>query len=192
MKTQWNIFMAFFRAGILGYGGGPASIPLVYKEVVERYKWMDDEEFGDILALGNTLPGPIATKLAGYIGYRVSGYLGMTVGLIASVLPTVFLMILLLTSLDSIKEFDWVNGMIAAVIPVVGVMMATLTWQFFNKAQQGLGWLTTIIMSAVIFLLLAIVDVHPAIIIAVLLFIALVKKDKVEEKEQKREEGTGT
>ncbi len=61
---QWRIFLAFFRVGMLGYGGGPASIPLVHKEVVDHYKWMTDEEFGDVLALGNTLPGPIVTKLA--------------------------------------------------------------------------------------------------------------------------------
>ena len=74
---QADIFMAFFRVGILGYGGGPSSIPLVHKEVVDKYKWMDTDEFGDVLALGNALPGPIATKMAGYIGYRVGGILGM-------------------------------------------------------------------------------------------------------------------
>lgn len=57
---------------MLGYGGGPGSIPLIHKEVVDKYEWMSDEDFGDLLALANTLPGPIATKLAGYIGHRVS------------------------------------------------------------------------------------------------------------------------
>ena len=69
--TQWQLFLAFFRVGMLGYGGGPSSIPLVHQEVVKKYGWMDDDEFADVLALGNTLPGPIATKMAGYIGYRV-------------------------------------------------------------------------------------------------------------------------
>lgn len=67
----------FFRVGMLGFGGGPSSIPLVHKEVVEKYKWMNDDEFSDVLALGNALPGPIATKMAGYIGFRVGGFLGM-------------------------------------------------------------------------------------------------------------------
>jgi chromate transporter len=64
---QIQLFFAFFRVGMLGYGGGPSSIPLVHKEVVEKYKWMNDDEFADVLALGNALPGPIATKMAGYI-----------------------------------------------------------------------------------------------------------------------------
>lgn len=188
MKTQWNIFIAFFRVGMLGYGGGPSSIPLVHKEVVDKYKWMNAEEFGDILALGNTLPGPIATKLAGYIGYRVSGVIGMINAIIASILPTIILMIVLLNSLSSIKEFDWVKGMTAAVIPVVGVMLAVLTWQFFEKAVKGMGWLQTGIMSIIIFLSLYLLNIHPGIIIGILLVLALVQKDKV--KRQDRKEGS--
>ena len=59
MKLYVDLFIAFFRSGIFGFGGGPSAIPLVHKEVVGTYKWMDDEQFSNILALGNTLPGPI-------------------------------------------------------------------------------------------------------------------------------------
>lgn len=182
MKTNWQLFLAFFRVGILGYGGGPASIPLIHKEVVDTYKWMKDEEFGDMLALANTLPGPIATKLAGYIGYRVSGVLGMLFALIATILPTVLLLIILLSTLASFKDINWVKGMTAAVIPVVGMMMATLTWQFFDKAKKGMGWVQTLIMTAVIFVLLFFLNVHPGIIIAVLIVAALVIRDKKRDK----------
>ncbi|OZU88165.1 chromate transporter [Virgibacillus indicus] len=183
MQTQWNIFIAFFRVGILGYGGGPGSIPLIHKEVVDKYNWMDAEEFGDLLALANTLPGPIATKLSGYIGYRVSGFWGMMNAVFATMFPTIILMIVLLTSLSSIKEFDWVQGMVAAVIPVVGVMLAVLTWQFLDKAGKGMGWLQTGIMGLIIFVLLQLLTIHPGIIIGALLLIALFKKDKSTAKE---------
>ncbi|WP_188455374.1 chromate transporter [Virgibacillus oceani] len=182
MKKHWDIFIAFFRIAMLGYGGGPGSIPLIHKEVVDKYKWMSDEDFGDILALANTLPGPIATKLAGYIGYRVSGFWGMLNAILVTILPTIVLMIVLLTSLSSIKDLHWVNGMTAAVIPVVGVMLAVLTWQFFHKAVQGMGWLQTSMMSVVIFVLLYVAGVHPGILIGLLLVAALVKKDKSEQK----------
>lgn len=191
MKTQWQIFVAFFRVGLLGYGGGPSSIPLVYKEVVERYKWMDDEEFGDIIALGNALPGPIITKTSGYIGYRIAGVLGMLNAIVSSCLPTILAMIILLKSLHSIKEFNWVNGMIAAVIPVVGMMMATLTWQFFSKAKQSLGWVKTIVMCIILFFLLQVMGIHPAWIIAVLLVIALVQRDQPKN-EDTGSRGTGS
>lgn len=61
MMIYWEIFLAFFIPGILGYGGGPASIPLVENEVVHRYGWLSVSEFSEVLALGNALPGPIAT-----------------------------------------------------------------------------------------------------------------------------------
>ncbi|WP_077597215.1 chromate transporter [Oceanobacillus kimchii] len=173
MKKHWHIFIAFFRVGMLGFGGGPASIPLIQKEVVQKYHWMDDEEFSDILAIANTLPGPVATKLAGYIGYRVSGWIGMLNSLIASVIPTVILLIILLRTLSGISEFDWVKGMTAAVIAVVGMMMAVLTWQFIQKAGKGLGWIITIIMIIIMFILLQVIHIHPGIVIAVLLILAL-------------------
>lgn len=175
---QWHLFIAFFRVGMLGYGGGPGSIPLIHKEVVENYKWMSDEDFGDLLALSNTLPGPIATKLAGYIGHRVSGIVGMLNAVLASIIPTIFLMIILLSSLSSIKDVAWVEGMTAAVIPVVAMMLAVLTWQFFDKARKGMGWTQTLVMSAVIFILFQFLNVHPGIIIGVLILMALLKKDK--------------
>ncbi|ASK62162.1 chromate transporter [Virgibacillus phasianinus] len=187
MRTHWDLFIAFFRIGMLGYGGGPGSIPLIHKEVVEKYKWMDDEDFGDLLALANTLPGPIATKLAGYIGHNVSGFWGMINAVLATIIPTIALMIILLTSLSSIDDLPWVQGMTAAVIPVVGMMLAVLTWQFLNKAGKGMGWLQTGIMSVVIFALLYFLNVHPGIVIGVLLIIALVMKDK-SKKEEKTED----
>ena len=183
MKSQWDIFIAFFRVGMLGFGGGPASIPLVRKEAVEKYKWMDEEEFIDVLAISNTLPGPIATKIAGYIGYRVSGWLGMINALVASVLPTLIMVIILLRTLSEVREFDWVKGMTAAVVAVVGMMMAVLTWQFLYKAGKGLGWLTAIMMLAVIFVLLNYLHIHPGIVIGVLLLIAFILPVKKEEKE---------
>lgn len=179
---QKDIFLAFFRVGMLGYGGGPSAIPLVQKEVVSRYKWMDSEEFGDILALANALPGPIATKLAGYIGYRVGGWTGMLNAIAASVLPTIFLMILLLTSLNAFKDKPWVRGAASAVVPVVAVMLLTMTWEFFRKSMDSsLGKVWTIIILIGSFILLEALDVHPAIIIFTLLLGALLKPDKNKE-----------
>ncbi|MEC8936205.1 MAG: chromate transporter, partial [Pseudomonadota bacterium] len=51
---QTALFWAFFRVGIFGFGGGPAMIPLVRAEVVTRHQWLTDEEFADVLAIGNT------------------------------------------------------------------------------------------------------------------------------------------
>jgi chromate transporter len=180
--TYLNLFLAFFRSGMLGYGGGPSSIPLVHKEVVGKYKWMNDEEFGDVLALGNTLPGPIATKMAGYIGYRVAGFLGLAIALLATILPTIILMILLLTSLREFKDQPWVQGMTKGVIPVVAVMLAVLTWQFYDSSKKSLGLKISLIHIFAGVLLLQFLGVHPGIVIGLLLAYALFGPVKKEEK----------
>lgn len=175
---QRDLFLAFFRVGILGYGGGPSSIPLVHKEVVDKYKWMDADEFGDILALGNALPGPIATKMAGYIGFRVGGVLGMVNALCATMIPTIILMIFLLTALNSYKDQPWVKGMAEAVVPVVAVMLGVLTWDFIKKSGKSkLGWKWTGVSLIASLVLLQFLHVHPALLILILLVGALVKKD---------------
>ncbi|MBM7606544.1 chromate transporter [Metabacillus crassostreae] len=187
-----QIFLAFFRVGMLGYGGGPSSIPLVHKEVVDKYKWMNDDEFADVLALGNTLPGPIATKMAGYIGYRVAGVLGLINATLSTIIPTIILMIVLLTTITSIKDYPWVQGMTAAVVPVVGVMLATLTWDFFKKSQQSLGWIKSLAFICFSFLLMEILGLHPAILIGILLLAAVLKKDKGPDKDRDFERGNAS
>ncbi|MGM0902786.1 MAG: chromate transporter [Bacillota bacterium] len=185
---QKDIFLAFLRVGLLGYGGGPSSIPLVHKEVVEKYKWMNTDEFSDILALGNALPGPVATKMAGYIGYRVGGVLGMLNALIASVVPTIILLVILLTSLNAYKNEPWVKGMAEAVVPVVTVMLAVLTWGFVKKSGESpLGWGWSVGLILVSFFLLEILHLHPAILIFVLLAGALLKGNSTEKEKNKEQ-----
>lgn len=180
---QWNLFIAFFRVGMLGYGGGPSSIPLVHKEVVEKYEWLTDDDFSDILALANTLPGPIATKMAGYIGYRVAGFVGMLNAVLATIIPTITLMIVLITSLNSFREEPWVNGMTQAVVPVVGVMLAKLTYDFFKKAQSNLGWVAAGVLGVASLLLMEWLHVHPGLLIFALLLYALLRPSKKREEQ---------
>ena len=173
--VQRDLFMAFFRVGMLGYGGGPSSIPLVYKEVVEKYGWMTPEEFSDTLCIGNTLPGPIATKMGGYIGYRVGGWLGMFNALAATTLPTIFLMIVLLTSLASVRHLPWVEGMTRGVVPVIAVMLGVLTWDFVRRSLTTLGSTGAVILLAVSFVFTQTLNLHPALIIGALILFALLK-----------------
>ncbi|MCH6268867.1 chromate transporter [Neobacillus citreus] len=183
MKQYLDLFVAFFRSGMLGFGGGPSAIPLVHKEVVGTFKWMNDEEFGDTLALANALPGPINTKMAGYIGYRVAGILGLFTAILSSILPTIALMIILLTSLSAFKDQPWVQGMTKAVVPVVGVMLAVLTWQFFQNGQKGMGWKGNLAMVVVSFVIMEILGIHPGVLIAGLLAWALFGREKKAETE---------
>lgn len=169
--------MAFFRIGIFGFGGGPSMIPLVYQEVVKRHEWMDDDAFADVLAIGNTLPGPIASKMAGYIGFRVAGTLGAIIALIAVIVPVIFAMIALLGIFSRYGDQRWVQGMGQGVVPVVMVMMAQLTLDFFNKSRAGLGIIATLIMGAIAGGLIYGLGIHPGLVIGAILIAALLRPD---------------
>jgi chromate transporter len=161
----WEIFLAFFIPGILGYGGGPASIPLVENEVVDRYGWLTVNEFSEVLALGNGLPGPIATKMAGYIGYEQGGILGAAVGVFATVAPSLILMIALLGLLMKFKNSPKVKKMTNLVRPTIAVLLGIMTWGFISNSYEGVGLLQTIIIGGLSYLLLQKLKVHPVYVI---------------------------
>lgn len=173
LKTNADLFAAFFRVGILGFGGGPSAIPLFHAEAVKKYDWMTEDEFSDTLALANTMPGPIATKMAGYIGYRIGGIVGSMTALIALVVPTVLMMILLLGALQQFKGVEWVNSMSAAVVPVVAVMLGVMTWDFVKKSGQSLGWPRAALLLGISVLLMEILHIHPVVLIIGILLIVL-------------------
>ncbi|EPJ47626.1 MAG: chromate transporter [Osedax symbiont Rs1] len=177
MAKQWQIFLAFLRIGIFGFGGGPSMIPLFYKEVVDKYQWMTAAEFSDTLAIGNTLPGPIATKMAGYIGYRVGGIAGCINAVLANIVPSIIAMILMLTILSEHKDQAWVQGMGLGVLPVVVVMMAKLTWDFFDKSCSNFGVPGTLVIAGLSFIAIVLLNLHPGLIILSLLLVALLRKE---------------
>ncbi|WNL38147.1 chromate transporter [Halomonas sp. PAMB 3232] len=167
------LFWAFFRVGIFGFGGGPSMIPLVHAEVVKRHAWLTDEEFADVLAIGNTLPGPIATKIPGYIGYRVGGTAGCLMSVLAVIGPMIVAMIVMLGVFSRYRDVGWIRGMGQAVIPVVMIMMGQLTWDFWEKSKASLGWLISIAIALVAGGLIYGLGVHPGLIIGALLASAL-------------------
>lgn len=162
----WQIFLAFFIPGILGYGGGPASIPLIENEVVDRYEWLTVSEFSEVLALGNALPGPIATKMAGYIGFQQAGVLGAIVAVFASVGPSLILMIGLLGILMKHKESPRVKRMTILIRPVIAVLLGIMTYDFFFSAYEGVGIWQTLFIGGASFILMEKMKVHPAYVIA--------------------------
>jgi len=163
MFTQlWDLLIAFTRASNLGFGGGPAVVPLIKIEVVERYHWLTNAEFTDALAVGNALPGPIATKLAGYVGYREAGWLGVLVANIGVILPTVLAVILLAGFLMKYSDSPVLKGMLKGVRPVVVVLIAK------TALDMGIGSfpdLTTWGIALATVASLYWLKLHPALII---------------------------
>ncbi|WP_404470615.1 chromate transporter [Sutcliffiella horikoshii] len=161
----WEIFLAFFIPGILGYGGGPASIPLVENEVVHRYGWLSVSEFSEVLALGNALPGPIATKMAGYIGYEQAGILGAAVGVFATVAPSLILMIALMSLLYKFRDSPKVKRMSNYVRPTIALLLGVMAFRFFSESYEASGTIQTVFLIIASYLLLEKWKVHPAYVI---------------------------
>lgn len=164
MQTWWELFVAFFRANIVGYGGGPASIPLIRKEVVDIFGWMTNEEFANALAIGNSLPGPIATKLAAYIGYQVAGIPGAFISIVATVGPTAVAMVLLFSFMMKYKDTKAVKGLMLAIQPVIVILLLQVVFEMgkgtFANYSVMLGAISVVAFLGVFFF-----SIHPVMII---------------------------
>ncbi|RKP48826.1 chromate transporter [Cohnella endophytica] len=165
MNDLIHLLLGFFVSNVLGYGGGPASIPLTYQEVVTHYGWTSDHQFSNILALGNTLPGPIATKIAAFVGYDVAGVIGALVALIATVVPSAVALILLLRMMQRYRQSSVVKGMTLLVQPVIAILMLILTWQMGRTSIQSLGIWQALIIAAVALWAMEKRKIHPALVI---------------------------
>ena len=124
MNTLLALFWSFLKIGCTGYGGGPSMVPLVKEEVVNLNNWMDTAEFVDMVAIGNALPGPIATKLSAVIGNKVAGVPGAVVASLGIALPSIIALLLLLKFVAHVSKNPRVQSMLKGLRPVVVAMLA--------------------------------------------------------------------
>ena len=168
-KDYVQLTTAMFRTGIIGYGGGPSVIPLIRHDAVTRYSWLNDDEFAETLAIANALPGPIATKMAAYLGYKLKGIRGAVISVLAHILPSCMAMIVLLSAVNYLSGSKVVAGMIAGVAPVIAVMLGMMAYEFAQKAYKGLGKYIGAAFILLALLLLEVLHLHPAIVIVLFL-----------------------
>jgi chromate transport protein ChrA len=137
-KLLWDLFTVYSRVALFSWGGGPASMGLMQREVV-TVGWVTPEEFADSLALGNALPGPIAPQVSAYIGYKMAGLPGALSAVTGTVLPTTLLMLVMIVFFFGIKDSPQVQAMLKAVRPVVvGLLLYGLRHGLLGlQRQQG-------------------------------------------------------
>ncbi|MCY7432190.1 chromate transporter [Bacillus safensis] len=157
------------RTGILGFGGGPSVIPLIRHEAVVKYQWINDDEFGETLAIANALPGPIATKMSAYLGYRLKGVSGAIVATAAHILPTCLAMVALVTLVSVLSSSQIIQNMIGAVTPVIAVLLGIMAYEFGQKALKGFGMIFGIALFLLAFIGLQVLSIHPGIIVMIFL-----------------------
>jgi chromate transporter len=163
VTLAWELFVSFLRIGLFGFGGGPSMIPLIQIEVVNVRGWVSAPEFLDAFALGTALPGPIATKLAGYVGYQQLGIPGAAVAMFALIAPTIVAMLALAALFARFKHHRLVQGFLFGVRPVVLALLALVVWEFYPSALVD-PW--TWAMAAAASFVTVFTKVHPAWAIA--------------------------
>ena len=86
-KQCIKLFLIMFKIGLFTFGGGYAMIALLEREFVSGRKWVDKDEFLDLIAIAESTPGPMAINSATYVGYKVAGIFGALLGTVAVCIP---------------------------------------------------------------------------------------------------------
>jgi chromate transporter len=140
-RLIWQIFWLFTKVAMFSWGGGPASLGLMQREVIAA-GWLTPDEFADDIALSNALPGPTAPQASAYVGYKMAGWLGALAAVAGTVVPATLLMLILIIGFFSIKDNIYLNAAIKGVRPfVVGLLLWTayqIAIPVFNL-NKGLG-----------------------------------------------------
>ena len=137
-------------------------VPLIKEEVVSIRNWMALTDFVDVLAIGNALPGPIATKMSVVIGYDVGGALGALAALAGTVMPSVIVLILLLRFVAMISGNPRVTSVLRGLRPVV---VALLAFAAYDMSFGSITGIATVLIGAAALLLMIFTKIHPALFI---------------------------
>ena len=108
-KLLLSLFWVFFRIGAFTFGGGYAMIALLQNEFVENKKWIDKEDFLNMIAIAESTPGPIAINSATYLGYRRAGVLGSAAATLGVVLPSFIIIYTISLFFDAFLSLTFVS-----------------------------------------------------------------------------------
>lgn len=135
------LFIAFFKIGLFGFGGGYAMLPLIQREVVDVHGWISVSDFTDIVAISQTTPGPIAFNSATYIGYTAvtnsgfsafNGVIGSAICTIAVSIPSLIIMTLICVFFFKLKNNPWMQASLSVLKPAVIGLIAAAALMLMN------------------------------------------------------------
>jgi len=108
----WQLFVAMLKAGGLSWGGAQGLIPFMYADCVQRYGWLTDEHFSELVAVDSALPGIFAVKLAAMIGWEVAGPAGFVASVLGLSLPGILLFMGLFQIIQAHRDTKWLLSML--------------------------------------------------------------------------------
>ena len=168
MGELLELFIVFFKLGAFTIGGGIAMLPLLQHSLTEEKKWFDKDEFIDIIAVCQSLPGVVAINMATFVGYKKKGLAGSVVSTFGVVLPSFVMILLIATFISSMGDNVFLNGAMAglraAALGLIAVSLIQLSSAVFKNV-----W--TVAAALLSFVLIAVAGINTAYVI--LLFLLL-------------------
>lgn len=121
-----KLYMIFLQIGILAFGGGYATLPLIQKFLVEKYAFIDETTMLHVISISQMTPGPIAINSATFIGMKLGGILGSIIATAGVVTPQILILMLFLKFIGIknkyvLKMLDGINGAIVALILIATI-----------------------------------------------------------------------
>ncbi|MCR5431083.1 MAG: chromate transporter [Lachnospiraceae bacterium] len=135
-KMVLTLFLTFLKIGAFTFGGGYAMIALLEEEFVGKRKWLTHEEFLDIIAIGESTPGPIAINSATFIGFRQAGFFGSLFSTLGVVIPSVIIITAISLVFDRFMEFKYVQYAFEGIRVCVVYLIFTAGLRMFKGLKK--------------------------------------------------------
>lgn len=157
-----ELLWAFFQIGLFSFGGGYASMPLIQSQVVDKYQWLSQSEFVDIISISQMTPGPIAINSATFVGQRVAGLPGALIATLGCILPACIIVLAVARFYYKHQQLTVVQGVldglrpaIIALIAASGVSILSLAlWPSgFSLRPADLDWAALLLAGGCLFIL---------------------------------------
>lgn len=140
-NIYWQLFASFFKIGAFTFGGGWAMISIIEREIVDKHHWIEKDDFLDLLAIAQSLPGILAVNIATAVGDKLRGTRGSMLAAAGTILPSfmIILAIAIFLTPDMIKNNRVISSIFMGIRPAVVALIiapvitsakaAKLTWK---------------------------------------------------------------
>ena len=147
--SYWRLFATFFKIGAFTFGGGWAMISIIEREIVDRYHWIEKDDFLDLLAIAQSLPGILAVNIATAVGDKLRGTSGSVVASLGTILPSflIILAIAIFLTPEMIKNNRVISAIFMGIRPaVVALIIApVLTSAKAAKLRWKTVWIPLVV-----------------------------------------------
>lgn len=164
MDKLFKMFISFFKIGAFTFGGGYAMIPLIEEEVVNKNKWVEKEEFMDMLVISQSFPGALAINCSTFIGYKLGGVLGGIVAIVGVTLPSFIIILLVATVFMQFRDNYYVNLAFKGITAAVPMLVLVGVISLAKGVKKNIS---NIVVGAIALIALLVFNIHPVIVILV-------------------------